>query len=351
MTGARAGRVAIGIAICLVALACLGLAVPLQAFLLLAFGWVHFLWRVVPDVKTDTAGAATGVIALALLVVGLHGFLRWLHAGIGALRSEPVGMDTLSESVAVWRLRWTTSLVIIVLMIFVAGISMVGIAHQLAWLANSPEPLVGSGGWLAARRMSSSSNLRNMTIAIHNYHDAQHTFPGTMTDEGGQELSGWQTTILAEYDSQHFKEIDLTQRWDSPQNASAYKRKVPAFLIPSPGLPKENAAGYALSHYAANVHVLGGKQRLRMSQITDGTSNTILIGEAAGNYRPWGHPHNYRDPTLGINKSPDGFGSPWPAGAVFSFADGSTRFLTDDIDPQVLRALATPRGGEKVGEY
>lgn len=45
----------------------------------------------------------------------------------------------------------------------------------------------------------------------------------------------------------------------------------------------------------------------------------------------------------------DGFGGPWPNGGTqFAMADGSVRLLRDDIDPKVLRALATPAGGEEV---
>jgi prepilin-type processing-associated H-X9-DG protein len=85
-----------------------------------------------------------------------------------------------------------------------------------------------------------------------------------------------------------------------------------------------------------------------MSDITDGLSNTLLAGEVNGNFKPWGYPANWRDPALGINKSPDGFGSPWRRrkGANFLFADGSIHFIQDDIDPVILKALSTPDGGE-----
>jgi len=61
-----------------------------------------------------------------------------------------------------------------------------------------------------------------------------------------------------------------------------------------------------------------------------------------------GCPINWRDPVEGINKSPDGFGAPWSGGANFMLMDGSVRFLSNGIDPKVLRAPSTPVGGEKV---
>ena len=66
-------------------------------------------------------------------------------------------------------------------------------------------------------------------------------------------------------------------------------------------------------------------------------------------FRPWGHPANWRDPSDGINKSPDGFGGPrGSGGAQFVMADGSVRFVSDAISPRVLQALGTPNGREEV---
>ena len=98
------------------------------------------------------------------------------------------------------------------------------------------------------------------------------------------------------------------------------------------------------------MRLLGSDVGWKKNDITDGLSNTLLAGEAAGNFKPWGYPANARDPALGINKTPDGFGGPWISkkGANFMFADASIRFFTDDIDPAVLKALSTPNGGESV---
>ncbi len=70
----------------------------------------------------------------------------------------------------------------------------------------------------------------------------------------------------------------------------------------------------------------------------------------AGNFKPWGYPANWRDPALGINKSPNSFGAPWRStkGANFTFADGSVRFIKEDIDPATLKSLSTPNGGESI---
>ena len=86
---------------------------------------------------------------------------------------------------------------------------------------------------------------------------------------------------------------------------------------------------------------------MKLKQIKDGLSNTLLLGTARGHFKPWGSPDGMRDPALGINRSPDGFGdAPGSLGAQFVMADGSSRFVSSKIDPAVLKALATPNGGE-----
>jgi prepilin-type processing-associated H-X9-DG protein len=89
-------------------------------------------------------------------------------------------------------------------------------------------------------------------------------------------------------------------------------------------------------------------QVVRAVDRKDGTANTLMAGEAADDFKPWGHPTNWRDPAIGINRSPQGFGSPHRGGAVFLFMDGSVRFIKDTVDPQVLKSLSTPAGGEPI---
>jgi hypothetical protein len=80
-----------------------------------------------------------------------------------------------------------------------------------------------------------------------------------------------------------------------------------------------------------------------LKEFTNGTGNTLLIGEVNANFEPWGKPGNCRDPLRGVNKSPYGFGGPLGSGgAYFANADGSVRFIGDNVSPDVLKALAIP---------
>jgi len=48
---------------------------------------------------------------------------------------------------------------------------------------------------------------------------------------------------------------------------------------------------------------------------------------------------------------PDGIGGPYTGGCNMGLADGSVRFLSENIDPKVLEALATMAGGEVIGQF
>jgi hypothetical protein len=85
---------------------------------------------------------------------------------------------------------------------------------------------------------------------------------------------------------------------------------------------------------------------MKLEEITDGTSNTIAIGEVNHAFRPWGDPANWRDPAIGLNRRGGFGGPPGNGGARFVLADGSVRFLSNDTDPAVMKSLATPAGGD-----
>jgi hypothetical protein len=204
----------------------------------------------------------------------------------------------------------------------------------------------------AARRTQSKNNLHQMGLAMHNFHDAQqHWVAGGTYAEDGTALHSWQTHLLPYMDQAPlYQSINLEVPWNDSANASNFYMVIPQYQHPSQTELK-TAEGYAATHYAGNEIVLTQNSQLRIRDVTDGTSNTVAAGEVAGGFRAWGDPANVRDPGLGINRSADGFGSASPGGCHFLLMDGSVRFVSENIDPGVLKAISTPDGGENVGEF
>lgn len=318
-------------------LTCLMPVLPLDIVLNLAFGWIAFLARVVPEVKVGWGGVATGVVCLTLLVAGSHRFLGWVYE-----QTRGEGEPTVKR----WHWRWTGSLVAVIVLMFVAGLATVGVAHQVGWLVTSKEPLASFGS--AMYRAQSVNNLKQIGLGIHNYHGVHRAYPPGGTFDGqGQPLHGWQTMTLPFQEAQAdvYNAINFQIPWDDPRNAKPFQTVLNSLLNPGVRPTQEkDGAGYALSHYAGNARVLGARS---LSEIKDGASNTIMTGEVPGGFKPWGYPANWRDPALGVNRSPEGFGGPYEGGANFLFADGSVKFLKEGIAPRVLKALSTPDGGEQ----
>ena len=318
----------------LLLLGCMGMTFPLEIAFYLAAGWAFFLARVVPGVTLDWGGVVIAGVCLVLLAALAHSFFGWLHGQVNGSR---------------WKARWTASLVAGVVLMFAAGISAAGMAHQAGWLLTSKEPWLASSN-LAVRRMQSVNNLKQIMLGVANYESSEGAYPpGATLDVQGLLLHGWQTRLLPYLQQQAlYDQINFTVPWDDPRNRAAFQTRVPSYLNPAIH-PDPEANGPAPSHYSGNARVLGGDSARKLYEISDGISNTILAGEAGAEFKPWGHPANWRDPAKGINQAPGGFGSPFPGGANFVFADGSVKFLKNTIDPKVFRALGTPAGGEAIG--
>lgn len=326
-------------------LACMGCIIVPEFFFHLAFGWVLFLIRVIPEIQVNLGSVLSAIVCLGGLGFGLHYFLRWSYS-----QRQSLGVE--SPAPRQWQLRWTLSLLAVVVLMFVAGVSAVGITHQTTWLLTSPEPMASGGIRVVAARSQSTNHLKQIGNGLHNHNDKFNQMPpGCTVNAEGNMLHGWQTLLLpyVEQDAL-YRQIDLQVPWHHPKNAPSFRTIVRTYQSPGVNIPFVNEL--AASHYAGNVRVLGAEVgRALPKDIPDGMTNTILAGEAAGNYRPWGHPMNWRDPAKGLHRSPDGFGGPFRQGTLFLMCDGGVRVIKNDVSPEVLKALSTPNGGEIIPDY
>ena len=296
----------------------------------LLFGWIGFLARVLPRASPDLPTVWVSVAAAVLFTAGLH----WAGRAWGPH----------------WKWRYSVALSALVYVLFAAGVAIVGLFHMGAWLATSKTPVRVPGfisGAVASAR--TRNDMKMIALNMHNYESAFGWLPqGGTFDSSGRALHGWELDSL--YGIVMANQIDRKLPWDHPQNERYFRCVVNFFINPSlPDAPQADERGFGFNHFSANAHVFPGEQRTSLAKMTDGTSNTLLIGEINANFQPWGKPMNVRDPARGINRSPHGFGGPPGAGgALFAMADGSVRFIRDDVSRDVLRALATPNGGEAI---
>lgn len=173
----------------------------------------------------------------------------------------------------------------------------------------------------SARESQCQNNLKQIGLALHSYHDRWQSFPPAYTvDAQGQRLHSWRVLILPYLGQQGlYNSIDLSQPWDSPRNAP--------FLAQMPlefGCPSDVAPGGTATNYVAVVGdkcVFRGEKPVSIHEITDGTSNTILVGELVGANIPWMKPDDLSLTSFG------GFSSKHSDSVHFLMGDGSVHFM------------------------
>jgi hypothetical protein len=326
-----------------VVLGFLGILFPLQTLFYLAGGWYLFLKRVLPTVTVSLPGIITAALFLFLLAL--------LIQLLGTLLIRSVRTQNETVTWPGWRFRWTVVCLLLLVVAFTGGFAVVGVAHQSAWIVTGKQAAIEPTRGDSALRVSSLPGLRNIGLGVVNYTTgADHHFPSGIF-HNGQPLHSWETEILPFLDQVEYRQkIDETQPWNSKRNAKFFQRAIPVFILP--GAKQHHSQGYGLSYYALNNHVFYPDSDARLDRIPDGLNSTLMGGEVYSRVRAWGDPINFRDPALGINQHVDGFGAPWEAGgANMIFLDGSARFINENIDPRILKALATPNGGEDVSDF
>ncbi len=275
----------------------------------------------------------------------------------------------------------------------------------------------------AARRTQCRNNMKQLVLAMHNYHDTMGVFPYGF--DARETL--WTAFILPQIEQQNLYATLIWQEsgpgnWNAngSPNEIACGTVIPAFRCPSmpvdpwnnSGIPGRvpvsyrGVAGALISSddlstrrpgFNTAIHraleevnldgMLFGCSKIRMRDVTDGTSNTLFVGESRTSkyvkdrqqmdYWQFGSPQTggWRFGTRGgteyseglgsaivkINASIDptyhgtlmemSFGSYHTGGAFFGMADGSVQFLSENIDLGLYQSLATRAGGEVVGEF
>lgn len=204
----------------------------------------------------------------------------------------------------------------------------------------------------AARRTQCRNNLKMIGLAVHNYHDSFVMFPAAhLNDEEGDPRLSWRVSILPFLDeSSRYQSYDFSQAWDGPTNSMLLTPSPHAYICPSyNGLPSMGSTCYAT--ISGSDTVMGAGECIRIRDIRDGTSNTLMVVEACQLNIPWMKPQDIDEDSVTKIGAPDGISSSHQKGVNVLFADGSVRFLSSETSPELLRAIITRDGAETVGDF
>ncbi|MFO1020945.1 MAG: DUF1559 domain-containing protein [Planctomycetales bacterium] len=255
----------------------------------------------------------------------------------------------------------------------------------------------------AARRTQCCNNLHQLALAMHNYHDVNKCLPYGIN---ANLYSPFVATLPQLDQSNRFMKYNFNQPYSHPDNTAVINQEVPVFTCPTMFVPRAvpdlpcNEPG-AIGSYGVSggstarsedgpfapegTWTPNASGRSNFAKITDGLANTIMMGEfnyshkdylwtggpggscpaKAGQIRwgsaRWGGGYPglaiggmggvYNGQSGNITTDRETWHSDHTGGGHFALCDGSTRFISQSVDGNLLRALATRSGGEQPGDY
>ena len=264
----------------------------------------------------------------------------------------------------------------------------------------------------AARRSQCLSNMKQIGLAFHNYESTHGGFPACRWTFGNVSSgSGWGVRLLPYIDqSALFNQYDFNKSFYDTENGEVVKVTVPVFRCPSTPSPPlianvQSGGGattgtfgatgdYAVTHLINAIYKVNGvtpRPALPtentigvIRDITDGTSNTILVHEQSGRpdwylnkqkqtttsgltngpwWGPWASYRHFTYQSYSVSGTATGFActincnnsqgtfSFHTGGAHTAMCDGSARFLGESLDANVMFALISRDGKEPIGDF
>lgn len=224
----------------------------------------------------------------------------------------------------------------------------------------------------AAALTNSKNHLKQLAIAIHNFHDVHNAMPpAVIRGPDGKPWHSWRVLILPYLEeSALYNEYRWDEPWDGPNNSKLLDRMPAVYADPVHGASNPNhyahyaavtgpnaaftTMGIALDANAKDrpLQNLRGRGSLGFRDFTDGLSNTIMFGSVGPEAKiPWMKPEDvvFEDsfPRPGEKGS---FAAPYTSGGrsagVFARCDGSVLTINDDVDEDDWRRVVLRNDGE-----
>ena len=194
-----------------------------------------------------------------------------------------------------------------------------------------------------ASRSQATNNLRQIGLAMHNYHDQNNGFPAAaICDKKGKPLLSWRVSILPYIEQDAlYKQFKLDEPWDSEHNMKLVKMMPRTYAIPG---AKDDEGKTHFRVFHSNGAVFDPIQQSHIQDILDGTSNTLMVVEAAEAI-VWTKPEDFEfDDKMEVEKKlrfVDGK-------TAAAFCDGSVRLLKKGLDNKTWHLLIQKSDGQVV---
>ena len=215
---------------------------------------------------------------------------------------------------------------------------------------HAPGPEMPQQADVKANIRASVDNMKQIVLAMHNYHDARKCFPSVANfDKANRPLLSWRVHLLPYLEQGDlYKQFHLDEPWDSEHNKKLIERMPKIYDSPGRKASKAGTTTYAVPVGQSTVFT-GKNKGVAFRKIHDGTSNTVLMFDAAEKHAvTWTKPDDWAyDPA----KIRDALYGRFGKTGLVSLCDGSVQGLPKDLQDDTLKALFTCAGGEPITEW
>lgn len=194
--------------------------------------------------------------------------------------------------------------------------------------------------------MQCANNLKQIAIALHNYHDVFKSFPPAyISDDDGRPMHSWRVLILPFVEQQAlYEKYDFNEPWDGPNNRLLLSQIPWVYRCPTCETRYHGNSTFTSYQAVVGKETVWPKDRAcRISEIIDGPARTALVLEVSDVNTPWMSPQDISyDKAIDLLSSrtadfdtghiTQSFFYEWANGRNSAFVDGSVHFLHGSID-------------------
>lgn len=197
----------------------------------------------------------------------------------------------------------------------------------------------------APARAQSTNNLKQIALAMHNYHSVYNHFPPAATyDKDGKALLSWRVLILPFIEQEVlYRKFMLDEPWDSDNNKKLIAQ-MPKVYAPVGGVETKEKNMTFYQVFTGKGTIFEGSKALKFTDILDGTSNTALAVEG-GEPVIWSKPD---DLAYDDKKELPKLGGLFKGGFNMALADGSVRFVKPKFNEKTMRLIITRSDGQTI---